>query len=334
MKWFAGVGLCLAVVTTSAWADYADHARAQAFVDSMVEEHGFAREPLRDLLAETERRESILAAIAAPAERVRAWHEYRPIFITDERVAKGVAFWREHREALARAQDEYGVPAQVIVAIIGVETNYGGNMGGYRVMDALATLAFDYPPRSPFFTRELEHYLLLAREQEREPLAQKGSYAGAMGYGQFMPSSYRAYAVDFDGDGRVDIWGNINDAVGSVANYFASHGWRSEQPVAIRARTEKDFSGTEGLNSIQPPTTALDEWRNRGVVPIAPMGDERAATLVRLEGDHGEEYWFGFHNFYVITRYNRSHMYAMATYQLSRELRRAMQATDSAEAGS
>ncbi len=214
------------------------------------------------------------------------------------------------------------MPAEIIVAIIGVETNYGRNMGSHRVLDALSTLAFDYPPRAPFFRSELGHYLQLTREQQQDPLSIKGSYAGAMGYGQFMPSSYRNYAVDFDGDGRVNIWTNVEDAIGSVANYFRAHGWRSDEPVALRARAGAELA-PELLNLIDIPTTTLSHWRDRGLEAIVTLPEDWPAQAYRLDGEFGEEFWLGLHNFYVITRYNRSHMYALAVYQLSGEIRAA-----------
>ncbi len=318
--------LWLCLWSAPLWADYSAHPEAKKLIDEMVSEHDFEREALQQLFAQATRRDNILEAIARPAERVRPWREYRPIFVVPARVENGVRFWQEHKETLARAEQTYGVPASIIVAIIGVETNYGGNMGRHRVLDALATLAFDYPPRSPFFRSELKHYLILTREQGQDPRDFVGSYAGAMGYGQFMPSSYRAYAVDFDGDGQIDIWNNITDAIGSVANYFKVHGWRHGEPVAVRARIGDDFRDPDNLNSIARPDTPLAQWQQRDVVPIVPMADSLAANLLKLDGQHGDEYWFGFRNFYVITRYNRSHMYAMATYHLSRELREQMEA--------
>ncbi len=320
-----GVAGLLLALTLSAHSDYSEHPEAEAFTDHMVSEHGFEREQIQAWLSEAEKRQNILDAIARPAERTLTWAEYRPIFVVPLRVNNGVAFWREHKDILARAEKEFGVPAEIIVAIIGVETNYGRNMGSHRVIDALSTLAFDYPPRSDFFRRELENYFLLMREQEQNPLDFKGSYAGAMGYGQFMPSSYRHYAIDFDGDGFTDIWNNRTDAIGSVANYFSRHGWRADEPVAVRVRTD-DKPDDIRYNSISRPETPVSEWRERGFQPVVPVDDAAPASPLQLEGDYGEEFWFGFHNFYVITRYNRSHLYAMAVYDLSRELRSQLEA--------
>lgn len=316
------LGALLYLMAVSTLADYRAHPEAQTFIDAMVKEEGFSRESLLELFAQAERQESILDAIARPAEKTKSWRDYRPIFVVPLRISRGVEFWQEHRETLERAELTYGVPAELIVAIIGVETNYGRNMGSHRVLDALATLAFDYPPRAPFFRRELGHYLQLTREQQQDPLSIKGSYAGAMGYGQFMPSSYRNYAVDFDGDGQVNIWTNVEDAIGSVANYFKAHGWRSHEPVALRARSTAELA-PELLNLIDTPKTTLSQWRDRGLEPILPLPENWPAQAYRLEGDFGEEFWLGLQNFYVITRYNRSHMYALAVYQLSREIHAA-----------
>ncbi|NJN51250.1 MAG: lytic murein transglycosylase B, partial [Gammaproteobacteria bacterium] len=233
-----------------------------------------------------------------------------------------VEFWRAHAAELARAEAQFGVPAQMIVSIIGVETRYGRNTGSYRVADALSTLAFDYPPRSSFFRSELTQFLLLAREEGSEPLSLTGSYAGAMGYGQFIPSSYRAYAVDFDGDGKRDIWRNTSDAIGSVANYFKVHGWKSESPVVVQAepldrRADAIANDALALNHTVGSIRALG-------MTMPGYADEEPAMLVKLEGANGPEYWVGMQNFYVITRYNRSTMYALAVHQLSDALVAAM----------
>lgn len=290
----------------------------------MTHDYGFASEQLLELLGQAERKQAILDAISRPAERVKPWKEYRPIFITDSRVAQGVDFWRQNEAALTRAEQEFGVPAEVIVSIIGVETFYGRNTGNYRVIDALTTLGFDYPPRQPFFRQQLKEFLLLAREEQVDPLALTGSYAGAMGLPQFMPSSFRAYAVDFDGDGHIDIWKNPVDAIGSAANYFKQHGWTAGAPVVARAEVkgERHAEGlTEGLEPVKNAAElrALGwEWRTQ-----PEMADDTAVTAFRLDGAEGDEYWVGLPNFYVITRYNRSVMYAMAVHQLADKLAQA-----------
>jgi membrane-bound lytic murein transglycosylase B len=230
-----------------------------------------------------------------------------------------VAFYREHADTLARAEEVTGVPREMIVAIIGVETSYGRITGSYRVIDALSTLAFDYPKRSKFFTKELKNYLVLSREQAVDPLSLKGSYAGAMGYGQFMPSSYRAYAVDFDGDGKIDIWNNPVDAIGSVANYFKRHGWRAGDavvsPAELRGEVPEDW-----FNDSLKPRRTVGDYRAAGLEPSLELADDRDATGLKFELEQGYEYWMGLHNFYVITRYNHSAMYAMSVYQLSQRI--------------
>lgn len=320
-----GAAWLLAMVAPLAMADYREHPEAQKFINEMVDEHGFDREQMESWFASANKQQSILDAIARPAERTKTWKEYRPIFILPLRVTNGVKFWQEHKDVLARAEQQYGVPAEIIVSIIGVETNYGRNTGSHKVIDALSTLAFDYPPRSPFFRKELQNYFLLIREQKQDPLAFRGSYAGAMGYGQFMPSSYREYAVDFDGDGFTDIWNNTTDAIGSVANYFKRHGWKSGEPVAVRARFEGDPAAIT-FNQIDPPQQTVADWKALGFQPVGSLDDHLPAVVLQLEGQHGTEYWMAPRNFYVITRYNRSHLYSMAVYQLSLLIREAKEA--------
>lgn len=300
-------------------ADYASQDATVEFIDEMVSEHGFEREGLVDLFADAQRQESILKAISRTAEGSLPWHKYRDIFLTERREREGIEFLRQHRAVLSRAQAETGVPAEIIVAILGVETYYGRIAGSYRVIDALSTLAFDYPPRSPFFRGELEAFLLLTREQGLDPLVLKGSYAGAMGYGQFIPSSYRAYAVDYDGDGVADIWDNPEDAIGSVANYFARHNWRAGEAVVSRA----EFSGADPdatfTNKLKPSVT-IAQYEQRGLTPLQQFDPEAPASAMRFELVDEYEYWLGLHNFYVITRYNHSSMYAMSVFQLSQRI--------------
>jgi membrane-bound lytic murein transglycosylase B len=297
-------------------AEYENSPQVAEFIAEMTRDYGFAGEQLLELFAQVERKQSIIDAISRPAEKVKPWKDYRPIFITEARVARGVEFWKQHQAALARAEQEYGVPPQVIVAIIGVETFYGGNTGSYRVADALSTLAFDYPPRAPFFRKELREFLMLAREEQVDPLGVKGSYAGAMGLPQFMPSSFRAYAVDFDGDGRINIWSNPVDAIGSVASYFKRHGWQPGEPVASAARVAGE-QVEQGLSPGLDPLHNVGELRRLGWTSADALDDELPVTAFRLEGAAGAEYWLGLPNFFVITRYNRSVMYAMAVNQLA-----------------
>jgi membrane-bound lytic murein transglycosylase B len=299
--------------------DYQQSPQVAEFIGEMTRDYGFAGEQLVALFAEVERKQAILDAISRPAEKAKPWKDYRPIFITDKRISKGVEFWQQHEATLARAEAEYGVPPEVIVAIIGVETFYGGNTGSWRVMDALSTLAFDYPPRAPFFRKELREFLLLTREEQVEPLNMTGSYAGAMGLPQFMPSSFRAYAVDFDNDGHINIWTNPVDAIGSVASYFQRHGWQPGEPVASVASVE-GAQVDQGLTVGLDPVKNVAELRGLGWTSADPLSDELPVTAFRLEGAEGDEYWLGLPNFFVITRYNRSVMYAMAVNQLAERL--------------
>jgi membrane-bound lytic murein transglycosylase B len=315
----AALALCPQTVLAD---NYSDQPQVQTFIDMMVDKHGFEREELVVVFNEAQRREDILELMRKPAEKRLQWHEYRKIFLTPARTDGGVAFWKENAAVLSKAEAAFGVAPQVVVAIIGVETRYGSNTGRHRVLDALSTLAFDYPPRSEFFTGELEQYLILAREEDIDVVSTTGSYAGAMGYGQFIPSSYRNYAVDFDEDGKRDLWNNKMDIIGSVANYFNRHGWKAGNPVAVRASVEGDQYNTI-LELGYKPNTVLDALRHDGITPLQPMPDELVAALLSLEQKDGPEYWLAFNNFYTITRYNHSPLYAMAVYQLSEEIRGA-----------
>lgn len=314
----ACLGLTLAVTQASAQEkNYAEHPLAVEFIQEMNTEFGFLPEPLYELFAQAQRKQFILDAISRPAERVKLWKEYRPIFITQARVDKGVEFWEQNKEALARAEQGYGVPAEIIVAIIGVETIYGGNTGGHRVIDALSTLAFDYPPRAPFFRQQLKEYLLLTREEQVNPLSLTGSYAGAMGLPQFMPGSFRAYAVDFDQDGHIDIWQNPTDAVGSVANYFIEHGWQPGEKVVVRADIKSAEKADKGLSDSLDPKITVQQLQKLGWKPRAAIDKKTKVTAFRLDAQAGPEYWIGLANFHAITRYNRSVMYAMAVNELA-----------------
>jgi len=312
----------LLTFTTVAASNYSAQPQVQVFIDRMVSEQGFDRNELIAVLDNAERREDILELMRKPAEKRLQWYQYRKIFLTQSRIDGGVTFWKENADLLKQAAEAFGVAPQIIVAIIGVETRYGSNTGRHRVLDALATLAFDYPPRSQFFTSELEQYLILAREEDIDILTTTGSYAGAMGYGQFIPSSYRHYAVDFDKDGKRDLWTSKADIIGSVANYFKEHGWAAGTPVAVLADVQGDDYQTV-LDLGYKPNTVLDAMRHDGITPRTPLPDELLAALIALEQENGPQYWLGFNNFYAITRYNHSPLYAMAVYQLSEEIRDA-----------
>ena len=269
------------------------------------------------VLEKAEYKQSIIDAITRPAE-AKPWKAYRPIFLTEQRIRDGRAFLAEHRDALAKVEAETGVPAAMIVAILGVETSYGRITGSHRVIDALFTLGAHYPPREAFFRSELGHVFALAGEEQLDLLSIKGSYAGAMGWGQFMPSSYRNYAKDGDGDGRRDLFGSLPDVFASVANYFVAHGWKAGEPVAVPANRAADAA------DFKPETLkadiALADLARRGYTPVTALGEDLPATLLSLDGAAGPEYWLGFNNFYVISRYNRSPLYSLAVYQLSEAL--------------
>ena len=302
-------------------SDYAKQDRVQAYVDEVVREHGFDRAELTALFEATRPQQKVLDAISRPAERVLAWHEYRKIFLTDQRIKQGVAFWKSHAATLSRAQQELGVAPEYLVAIIGVETFYGRHKGKYRVIDALTTLAFDYPPRAKFFRKELTEFLLLTREERFDPLSLVGSYAGAMGYGQFISSSMRAYAIDFDGDGQRDILTNPVDAIGSVANYFRRHGWRGDEHVVVPVAL-----GEAAAAKLVKKGLVLDHsvaaLREQGVYVPGVAGEQKAA-LLRMETTLGPQFWVGLNDFYAITRYNHSPMYALAVYQLAQSIKAA-----------
>jgi membrane-bound lytic murein transglycosylase B len=311
----------LAVTTPAAAVVVSDYPEIDSFIDEMIERHGFSSARLTALFERAQFKTDIIEAIERPAE-ARPWYEYKERFVNAQHVAQGVRFWREHAATLERAEAQYGVPPEIIVALIGVETYYGKNRGRYRVVDALTTLMLGYPPRAAFFRRELEEYLLLSREVALPVLTVQGSYAGAIGIPQFIPSSYRRYAVDFDGDGRRDLIDNPIDAIGSVANFLARHGWRSRVPISDAARIEGTRHFWVEQLGIKPALT-LQQLVTYGVYSERERDDGLPAALIALEGSDGPLYRIGYDNFYVITRYNRSKRYAMAAYELSELLRDA-----------
>jgi membrane-bound lytic murein transglycosylase B len=320
MKTAVPTGLLL-LLSASLQAIELESPDVQSFIDDMVSEHAFDRQSLTSTLANAEKKQAIIDAISRPAEKTLTWGEYREIFLTPERVRAGAEFWRENEQMLATIAAESGVPEEILVGIIGVETYYGRITGNYRVLDALSTLAFYYPPRSKFFRSELEQYLLLAREEGMQATAATGSYAGAMGRPQFMPSSYRAYAVDSTGDGKRDIWNNWADVAGSIANYFNEHGWRSNEEVVSQATLGSRWDGPEPqpANSLKMDDT-VQSLSRKGVMFYTELPGKSAGKLLTYEGRDGVEHWVGFHNFFVITRYNRSVMYALAVHQLGQEV--------------
>ena len=308
-------------------ADYTSREDVHAYMDELVAEHGFSKAALLETFGDAEHKAAIVEAISRPAERALKWHEYRKIFLKEDRIRRGVQFWADNEATLAAAEAQFDVAPEYVVAIIGVETSFGRIMGAHRVLDALSTLAFDYPPRAPFFRNELTEFLLLAREEGAAPGAFKGSYAGAMGYGQFIPSSYRNYAVDFDGDGARDIWGNVTDAIGSVANYFARHDWRGGGPVTLRMEAV-GREAEAALNAGLKFDKTVRDFRALGL-ELPGLDGSASAALFRMDLKEGPEYWLALHNFYVITRYNRSAMYALAVHQLAQAIKARHQAAAS-----
>lgn len=290
------------------------------FVDLMVDKHQFDRSVIESTLAKANKNEAILKSIAKPWE-AKPWYQYNPIFLTEKRLTKGLEFWQTHQQTLARAEQETGVPAEIIVAIIGVETFYGTYTGKYSVLDALVTLGFHYPPRATFFRSELEQLFLLAKEENFDITELQGSYAGAMGWGQFISSSYRHYAVDFDGDGIRDLLNNPTDAIGSVANYFKKHHWKANNDIAFKAQV----SGTEYSALLSKSLKYSQQWsqlQDAGVSITAPsLSKDMSVKLFEFEQADSKEYWVGLPNFYVITRYNHSPLYAMAVFQFSQQLK-------------
>ncbi|MCU7834091.1 MAG: lytic murein transglycosylase B [gamma proteobacterium symbiont of Taylorina sp.] len=297
----------------------------QKFIKEMVNEHGFNQKELESLFQQVKIKQKIIDAMNRPAEKSKPWYEYRKIFLTEKRIKQGAKFWQENIDILNYAEKTYGVPAEIIVAIIGVETFYGRMQGTYRVMDALSTLAFKYPKRSKFFRGELKHFLIMSQDQKFDPLSKKGSYAGAMGMGQFIPSSFQSYAIDFDGDGEKNIWNNNVDAIGSVANYFKRHGWKKGQPVADKVKLDKVATTLTKKDSCRrscKPKKTIAAFKQQGIEGKIRPGDETAAIFLRLKQKNNIEYWLGYKNFYVISRYNHSTLYSMAVYQLSQEIKK------------
>ena len=296
----------------------------EAFIAHMARTHGFDAVELRRLLAGVKPSQNVQKAIASPST-ARPWYEFRALFVDASRVDNGVQFWNANAELLARARAEFGVPEAIVVAIIGVETRYGRQTGGYRLIESLYTLAFETPNRPEFFRQELEQFLLLAREQRWDVSSVKGSYAGAMGMPQFMPSSYRRYAIDYDGDGRIDLWADPADIIGSVASYLRRFGWRDGSPVVAQVRADTpDLDALLGIGL--KPAFNVDQWRMRGIDPVNPVSPALNAMLFRLDLADGPTFWLGFDNFDALLQYNRSRNYAMAVHELAQEITRRREA--------
>jgi len=323
MRTLLGLALLTATTSLSAYAQE-QTPEVEEFIQQQVKEHQLDEALVRQWLSEAEKNADVLEAIQRPWE-AKPWYQYHPIFLTDKRLDAGVKFWKKHTETLERAEAEYGVPAQIIVAIIGVETFYGNYMGKYSVLDSLYTLGFHYPPRSNFFRSELSEFFQLATEEGWDVAEAKGSYAGAMGFGQFISSSYRHYAVDFDNDGQRDILTNPVDAIGSVANYFAEHRWQQGQPVAQPLTDKQDWKALVS-DGMKPNTTRSEVKRKGYELPQhQAVNDDTEVRVFEFETKDAYEYWLGYDNFYVITRYNHSPLYAMAVYQFSEQLKNEMQ---------
>lgn len=317
LKWL--ILLSASIVTISVFG--AEQTDTEKFAQRMAQQYKFDPDFVTSTLSRATKSSSILEAIARPWE-AKPWFQYYPIFLTEKRLNKGVEFWLEHEDVLQKAENELGVPAEIIVAIIGVETFYGSYKGKYKVLDALYTLAFYYPPRSKFFTSELEQLFLLSREEGFDLDQLMGSYAGAMGLGQFISSSYRHYAIDFSGDGIRDLLNDPVDAIGSVANYFKKHGWKKGQPVAYQA----EISGEKYKNHLSDKLQYQDKWGDLKDAGISikqdvSIDDGSSAKLFEFKQANSMEYWLALPNFYVITRYNHSPLYAMAVYQLSQQIK-------------
>lgn len=297
----------------------------QQFVDLMVDKHQFERTVIESTLDKASKNQVILQSIAKPWE-AKPWFQYYPIFLTEKRLTKGLAFWKMHQKTLARAEQETGVPAEIIVAIIGIETFYGTYQGKYSVLDALVTLGFHYPPRATFFRSELAQLFLLAKEENFDITELKGSYAGAMGWGQFISSSYRHYAVDFDGDGIRDLLNNPVDAIGSVANYFKKHHWKASNGIAFKAKV----TGNQYSALLSKSLKFSHQWsqlQDAGVsIAVPDLSNDIKVKLLEFEQADYKEYWVGLPNFYVITRYNHSPLYAMAVFQFSQQLKQGFNA--------
>lgn len=304
---------------------FSERSDVKSFVDHMVKTHQFDKKQLNTWFNEVVIQKEVLAKIAKPAEALQ-WYQYEPIFLTPERVAAGTKFWQENAETLQKAAKIYGVSPEIIVAILGVETFYGQRSGKYGVFDSLATLAFEYPPRAKFFRSELESFLLLARKEKWDPKAIKGSYAGAMGYPQFIASSYHKFGIDFDENGQCDLLNNTEDTIGSIAHYFKQNGWEPHKPVAFKAHVSGEtFKKAIASKQNPKPSHTLSELVALGIKPVLPLPlktyGQMPMALIALDNKEGKEYWLGTQNFYAITRYNHSDMYAMAVYLLSEQVK-------------
>jgi len=297
-----------------------EHPKYELIQKALVEEHNFSAEEIKLIIGQAEKQQKIIDSMNSPAEFTWTWDRYRKLFIEPNRIKNGKLFIKKNLETLERAEAQFGVPKEVITAILGVETRYGKIMGSYRVLDALSTLSFDYPRRSNFFSQELINLLLLARENDLDIFKLKGSYAGAMGYGQFIPSSYRAYAVDFDNDGSVDLLSSVEDAIGSIGNYLYQHGWKSNYPIIWEVDNSFEGFNSDSVNNVRKKVN----FDSKTMSPINAIdfnfeGLNTDVLLLSYETDKSTNYFVGTRNFIAITKYNVSHFYAKAVYDLAQE---------------
>jgi len=314
------LSLCLvSFVTWGQVKPFSKQPKVAAFIQHMVSRYQFSKPKLTSLFDQIKIQHKVLKAIAAPYE-AKPWSVYQRRFVTEKRIEEGVAYWQQHQKALNKAQQKYGIPPAIIVAILGIESNYGKRQGAHPVLDTLATLAFEYPPRAKFFKKELLQFLLLTRELKIDPKSVSGSYAGAIGQPQFIPSSYRHYAVDFSGNGSADLRQNSFDVIGSIANYFNKHGWQKGQPIAEPAKINGTKISTLKKNT-RKPTYRIKTLEKYGITPVYQTRSTRLAGIIALQDHKKPEYWLGFNNFYVITRYNKSPLYAMAVTQLAQKIK-------------
>jgi membrane-bound lytic murein transglycosylase B len=327
-KWIKSIVVLTALLTTNVFAaNFIDRPEVQEFVAKMQKQHNLDPVKVNMWLSHAKTDQKVLNAIQKPYEAL-PWYKYQTFFIKQSKIDDGVEFWKNNKDTLARAEKEFGVPQEIIVAILGVESRYGKIKGGFPLLDSLATLGFDYPPRAKFFLSELEQFLLLANEENWDPKEIKGSYAGAMGQAQFISSSYRHYAIDYNGDGKRDLINNTDDAIGSIANYFKVHGWQKGLPIVFPANVSgSQFKKIQMSRTTPKPEHSLKDLNRLGVaigqkggVSTPSLYKERLA-LFELEEKNGESYWLGTQNFYVITRYNHSNLYAMAVYELSEKIK-------------
>ena len=323
-----GIAALLTLSVEPAAAIDTSRSDVKEFIAHMVEDHAFKKRPLRKLLDSAQSQPAIIEAMSKPAEKAKLWYEYRPIFVTERRIREGTEFWIAHRQALDQASVRSGVAPEYLAAILGVETYYGRLTGSYRVLDALVTLSFDYPAREKFFRDELEQYLLLTRDAHLDPLTIKGSYAGAMGAPQFMPSNYRRYAIDADADGHIDLWTNWADIAASVGNYLKEHGWNAGEAVLGEAAVADEKAGD--LDGRKLALETVGSLMAKGVSFDSPLPADAPALLIAADEPDGVHWRVGYNNFYVLTRYNHSALYAMAVYELAAAIKQQIVANDAA----